>query len=129
VVFVKAPGYFVIVDDFLGEAEHRIELRFPFAPLRVAADASGWVRAVGRRRAGLADARARQRVARARIEPSVIAKSYGCRESAPLVTYSALAALPLRLTTLLLPVESVEAAAPCVQPWLDRALVLAGVER
>jgi hypothetical protein len=33
VVFVKSPGYWLIADDLSGKQEHRVELRFQFAPL------------------------------------------------------------------------------------------------
>jgi hypothetical protein len=129
VVFVKSPGYFLIVDDFRGECPHRIELRFPFAPLQVRAEESGWVRAAAGDGRGLLLRALAGVPLETRIERSWIAPRYGCRESAPLVAFRTEARLPLRVSTLLIPVESAEAAAPSVQPWLDRALVIAGIER
>ena len=64
-----------------------------------------------------------------RVESSWIAPRYGCRERAPLVVFRTEARLPLRVASLLIPVESPRAAAPGIQPWLHRALVAAGIER
>jgi hypothetical protein len=129
VVFVKSPGYFLIVDDFAGEEPHRIELRFPFAPLPVCADASGWVRAFGRDGRGLLLRALCASPLETRVETSWIAPHYGLRQRAPLVVFRTGARLPLRVATLLIPAESPRAAAPGIQPWLDRGLLAGGIER
>jgi hypothetical protein len=125
VVFVKSPGYWVVADDLAGAGEHRIELRFQFAPLPVSATVDGWVRAVGPRGRGLlVRAFARGPLGMQIEEGSTspiegwVSPHYGQREPAPILIYSVTACLPLRVLTLLLPVETCGAASPQVQPVL-----------
>jgi hypothetical protein len=49
-----------------------------------------------------------------------ISPNYGRREPAPILIYGVAARLPLRILTLLLPVEDSAAAPPAVQPVLDQ---------
>ncbi len=127
VVFVKSPGYWVLVDDLTGMEEHRIELRFPFARLPVSARGDGWVGAVGPRRRGLLLRAFARRPLEIRIEEGAtapiegwISPNYGQREPAPILIYGSVERLPLRILTLLLPVEDPAAVPPAVQPLLDQ---------
>lgn len=117
IVFVK-PRYWVIVDDLTGAHEHRVELRFQFAPLKVSLEWGQWARARGARGHALlvrpfAAAPLRMDViegGRAPIQ-GWVAPEYGQRLPAPVLVCSAALRLPLRIVTLLFPVE--DAAAPC----------------
>jgi uncharacterized heparinase superfamily protein len=111
VLFVK-PRYWIIVDDLRGTDEHRIDVGFQLAPLRVEADGSPWIRAHGRTGSGLL----LRAFATAPLETEVgegwVAPDYGRRRPAPCVRFSATARLPLRVITLLWPLEHSEAPAP-----------------
>ena len=48
-----------------------------------------------------------------------VSSDYGRREPAPILIYSARACLPLRVVTLLFPVDAAEEPAPAVRPLLD----------
>jgi hypothetical protein len=125
VVFVKSPGYWVLVDDLAGSSSHHIELRFQFAPMPVSVDGD-WVRAKGPGGHGLL-VRAFARVPlQTRIETGStspfegwVSPDYGQREPAPIIIYIASTRLPIRILTLLLPVQDTAAPAPAVRPVLD----------
>jgi hypothetical protein len=126
VVFVRSPGYWVLVDDLIGASEHDLRLRFPFAPLSVSAEPGGWVRAVspgGRALLLRAFARVplRVRIAQGSSSPleGWVSPDFGRREPAPVVVLDAVARLPLRIVTLLLPVVDPARPAPPVRPLLD----------
>jgi hypothetical protein len=122
VIFVR-PRYFVIVDDLLGAAEHEAELRFQLAPVRAALESSLWARARGSGRHGLlvrpfAPVPLEARIFEGLTSPIAgwVSPDYGQRRPAPLLVYRARARLPLRLVTLLLPVEDAGAPPPEVSP-------------
>jgi hypothetical protein len=122
VIFARTR-YFVIVDDLLGEAEHEVELRFQLAPIRAELQGSLWARARGSGRHGLlvrpfAGVRLRAEILEGRTSPIAgwVSPDYGRRRPAPLLVYRARARLPLRLVTLLLPVEDADAPLPDVSP-------------
>ncbi len=118
VLFVK-PRYWLVVDDLMGAAEHRVDVGFQFAPLRVDADGLPWIRAHGRGGGGLL----LRAFATAPLEAGVtggwVAPDYGRRQPAPLARFSAVARLPLRVITLLWPVEHSHAPAPDVEALGD----------
>jgi heparinase II/III-like protein len=118
VLFVK-PRYWLIVDDLLGRAEHRVDIGFQFAPLRVEVDGSPWARAHGRGGSGLL----LRAFATAPLQTDVmegwVAPDYGRRRPAPLLRVSTVARLPLRVMTLLWPVEHSDAPAPDVEALGD----------
>ena len=118
VLFVKPRGW-VVVDDLTGEGQHAIELRFHFSPRAVRLVAPGWVRAEGSGRRGLwlrtiapgdlaAEIREGQRVP---ID-GWVSPGYGVRQPAPVVIFSVTAAMPLRLATVILPVETMAETPP-----------------
>ncbi len=120
VVFV-ARRFWIVADDFFGEANHRIDLRFQFAPLTVAVERDGWIKAhSGSGRALLlksfAGAPIRLDVTTGCQSPigGWVSPDYGRRVPAPLVSYSTEVRLPLRILTLLLPVEDAGAPIPKV---------------
>jgi hypothetical protein len=120
VLFVQGR-YWIIVDDLRGDAEHRVETRFQFAPRRVELGSDLWVRAHGRRGRGMlmrafADGALKAEVREAEVSPPSgwFSGDYGRRESAPVVIFSTVTRLPLRIVTLLVPVEDVVARPPAV---------------
>jgi hypothetical protein len=99
-----------------------VELRFPFAPaLRVTSDSAGWIRARGKGARGLLLRAFSPAPLQVRIEDAWYAPSYGVREPAQASVHATAAELPLRVLTLLLPVEDCAAAPPPFGPLLLRA--------
>ncbi len=124
VLFVRA-GYWVLVDDLEGAEEHRIELRFQFAPIEVPVNPAPWARARGRGGGGLlirpfANVPLKAGVHSGELAPMQgwVSPEYGRRQPAPVLIYSTVARLPLRVMTLLLPASHAHAAAPAVAPLL-----------
>jgi hypothetical protein len=125
VLFVKPYGW-VVVDDITGAGEHRIDLRFHFSPRLVTVGPGLWTRASGEKGRGLwllpiasvpLSARLRQG------EESPIdgwySPAYGVRRPAPVVTYTATAMAPVRITTLIVPVEMLGAHPPALRVTRD----------
>jgi hypothetical protein len=112
VILTRAPGYCVIVDDLTGAGEHHVDLRFQLAPMPVAVTSDQWVRAGGPDGSGLlihalSTVALKLTVAEGELEPrrGWIAPDYGLQTPAPMLVYSLVAALPVRLVTLLLPTD------------------------
>jgi hypothetical protein len=125
VLFVK-PRYWVVVDDIEGTAEHRVELRFQFAPVEVTLEPAPWVRAGGRGGHALllrAFATVPLKVEVLEGEPAPIqgwvSPDYGQRRPAPVLIHSLVTRLPLRVLTLLYPMEDPLAAPPAVSLVTD----------
>lgn len=120
VLFVDSR-YWLIIDDLSGDAKHRIDLRYQFAPIPVEAEGQGWVRARGSRSALLIKAFSSVPlaaiIARGQLAPPAgwISPNYGQKIPAPALTFSAIAKLPLRIVTVLYPLSDPEAAAPAVE--------------
>ncbi len=122
VVFVK-PRYWVVVDDLDGAKEHRVELRFQFAPMKVTVDAACWGRAAGPGGRGLlvrplATVALKGEVREGELAPiqGWASPDYGRRQAAPVLVYSTVARLPLRIVTLLLPTQDLSASPPAIFP-------------
>ena len=122
VLFVK-PRYWLVVDDLQGAAEHRVELRFQFAPMEVTVDPTLWARAYGPRGRGLlirpfAMVALKAEVREGEVAPiqGWVSPDYGQRRPAPVLIYSAVTCLPLRIVTLLLPIEQRQVTPPAVSP-------------
>jgi len=120
VLFVK-PRYWVVVDDLEGAAEHRLELRFQFAPMPVTVDSALWARAAGPGGHGLlirpfASVPLKAEVIEGELGPirGWVSPNYGQRQPAPVVIYTTVTQLPLRIVTLLFPVEDASAPFPAV---------------
>lgn len=124
VLFVK-PRYWVVVDDLDGTAQHRVEVRFQFAPMPVTVDASGWAKACGYG-GGVLFVRAfaaiplKAELLQGQIAPiqGWVSPDYGQRQPAPTLMYSTTARLPLRIVTLLAPREEAAGSPPAVSPLL-----------
>lgn len=122
VLFVK-PRYWVVVDDLQGAAEHQVELRFQFAPVEVTVDPALWARARGPGGRGLlvrpfAAVPLKGEVHEGELDPiqGWVSPDYGQRRPAPVLIFSTVVRLPLRIVTLLLPTEDVLAPPPAVIP-------------
>jgi hypothetical protein len=122
VLFVK-PRFWVVVDDLDGKAEHRIEVRFQFAPMEVALETDLWARARGPLAHGLlvrafATVPLKGEILEGCLDPprGWASPHYGQRHPAPLLVYSAVAMLPIRVVTLLWPTEDAQAPFPLVRP-------------
>jgi heparinase II/III-like protein len=120
VLFVK-PRYWVVVDDLKGGAEHQVELRFQFAPMEVVVDQTLWARARGAGGHGLlirafATVPLKTEILEGELAPiqGWVSHDYGQRQPAPVLIYSAVTCLPLRLVTLLLPIERQQVPPPAV---------------
>jgi hypothetical protein len=113
VLLAKRDRYCVIVDDVVGAGEHRVDLRFQLAPMPVAMSAGSWVR-VGTESGLLIQAFSsvslKPMVKEGEIEPrrGWHSPDYGYRAPAPVLIYSAVGPLPVRIVTLLLPWEALE---------------------
>jgi hypothetical protein len=125
VIFVK-PRYWIVVDDLEGSADHRVELRFQFAPMDVGLEPNLWSRARGTKGHGLLIKPFAPVMLKAGIHQGMdspmagwFSPAYGLREPAPVLCYSASARLPLRVLTLLLPIEDPLAPVPAVSSVLD----------
>jgi hypothetical protein len=120
-VFFVKPRYCVIVDDLAGAAEHRVRLRFQFAPMSVSLDPSGWVRAGRGTQKGLllhafSTSALKAAVLEGETDPRQgwVASDYGDHQPAPMLVYSVTAPLPVRIVTLLLPTDTLLASPPSV---------------
>lgn len=120
VLWVK-PRYWVVVDDLSGSGEHAIELRFQFAPMEVTVTPTLWARARGARGHGLlirpfATARLKADVLLGEPGPiqGWVSPDYGLRRPAPALVYSTTTRVPMRIATLLLPIEDPSAEPPPV---------------
>ncbi len=134
-VHFSKPRYCVVVDDLEGSAEHRVNLRFQFAPMSVTLDPSGWIRAGRDTAKGLllhvfATSALKTTILEGETDPKQgwVSSDYGRHQAAPVLVCSLTAVLPVRLITLLLPSEDLSASPPAVSPltadgWL-RGLIL-----
>jgi len=125
VLFVKGR-YWVVVDDLEGDGEHQVDLQFQFAPLEVQVDPTLWACARGRRGSELlvrpfANVSLKAVLHTGELEPlrGWVSPIYGRREPAPLLVYSTVTSLPLRVATLLLPSAGPRAAMPSVSAVND----------
>jgi hypothetical protein len=133
VLFVK-PRYWVVVDDLDGAADHGAEVRFQFAPLAVRMDPPGWVRALGRQGQGLlirafATVPLTTTLHEGQLAPiqGWCSPDYGRRQPAPVLIYSTVTRLPLRIMTLLLPTEKPLDPPPPVSPLVGEGSELLGL--
>jgi len=133
VLFVK-PRFWIIVDDLDGSAEHRVDLRFQFAPMEVTLEADLWARAWGPRGHGLlvrpiATVPLKGEILEGCLDPprGWVSPHYGQRRPAPLLVYSVLAMLPFRIVTLLWPIRDARDPAPIVCPLDGDARGLSGL--
>jgi Heparinase II/III-like protein/Heparinase II/III N-terminus len=125
-VHFAKPRYCVVVDDLEGAAEHRVSLRFQFAPMSVTLDPSGWVRAGRDTATGLllhvcATSALKTAILEGETDPKQgwVSSDYGRHQPAPVLVCSLTAVLPVRLITLLLPTDDLSASPPSVSPLTE----------
>jgi len=133
VLFVK-PAYWIVVDDLEGAGEHRIDLRFQLAPMAVEIERDHWVRARGPEGHALlirvfSIARLKAEILEGSLQPvgGWISTEFGRRRPAPLLSYAATARLPVRIATVLYPVNDPGASTPCAYPVIVDGPKLAGL--
>jgi heparinase II/III-like protein len=120
ILFIKPRGW-IVIDDLSGAAFHHAELRYQFAPLPVTRDRSGWIRAQGAEHHGLlvrafATMPLGTDLCEGVLNPKQgwYSSDYGQRQPAPVLIYSVATHLPLRIVSLLVPIEPSTAAPPPV---------------
>lgn len=109
VMFVK-PHYWVLADDLEGADVHQIDLLFQFGHAHLSQAKDGWIRAMtpdGRSLfiKSFAATPLQAEIHEGEVEPirGWISPDYGLRVPAPLLCYSTVIRLPLRIVTLLVP--------------------------
>ena len=130
-VVLEKSRHCIVVDDLDGRAEHRVEIRFQFAPMSVTLDPTQWARAVRSRVAGLfihafATVPLKASVLEGEIDPRQgwLSADYGQHEAAPLLLYSAVARLPIRIITVLIPTNDPLGSPPTVSPLAEHGELL-----
>jgi hypothetical protein len=121
--------FWVIVDDIAGRVEHTVEVRFQLARLPVSVERDGWARIrTSSTRGCLVRAFTgipiQARVVEGALDPieGWVSPDYGLRRPAPVLVYSARTRLPLRVVTLIWPIENVDVLPPAVTLVTDEAL-------
>ena len=118
VMFVK-PDYWVVVDDLEGADIHRVDLSFQFAPADISHTAGGWERAAVRDGRGLfirpfsvTPLQTMRHVGEVEPIRGWVSPDYGLRVPASSLCYSTVTRLPVRITTLLVPLGSDDVIPP-----------------
>jgi hypothetical protein len=118
VLFDEPSRLWVVVDELEGDGEHRLDLRFHFAPLRAELE-DGWCRVWGNGGHALLLRTWSGVPLATELSDGWVSPDYGRRVRAPLLVHSTTAALPLRLVTLLVPVEDAAAPPPALTAVAD----------
>ena len=134
VLFVK-PRFWVVVDDLCGAHEHTLELRYQFAPgYEVDLGSAPWIAARGPAGPGLlaivfGTVPFRPSLLEGSLDPigGWVSPTFGTRLAAPALRYRASGRLPIRVATLLLPVERTTVSAPRVAPLMGEGPSLCGL--
>lgn len=114
ILLAKRDHYCVVVDDLVGIGEHRLDVRFQLAPMPVTIDPESWVRAgngKGLLIRSFGSVPLKGIIKEGEVEPRQgwYSADYGRQEPAPVLTYSVVGTLPVRVVTLLLPWEALDA--------------------
>jgi hypothetical protein len=130
-VILEKGRHCIVVDDLDGRAEHRVDLRFQFAPMSVTLDAGLWARAVRNAGAGvivhaLATVPLKASLLEGETDPRQgwISSHYGDHQPAPLLLYSTVARLPVRIITLLIPTDDPLGSLPTVSALLENGALV-----
>jgi len=133
VLFVK-PRYWILVDDLHGAAEHMVAVRFQLGPMPVTVDAAQWARAGSPEGPGLlirsfSASPLKCEVHEGELAPMQgwVSLAYGRRCPAPMLVYSMVAHLPVRVISLVVPIEDVAGPAPEVAPLRGEGAGLTGL--
>jgi hypothetical protein len=126
-VVLEKSRHCIVVDDLEGRAEHRVDVRFQFAPMSVTLDPTLWARAVRAPSTGLfihafATVPLKATVLEGELDPRQgwLSAAYGHHEPAPMLLYSAVARLPLRIITVLIPTDDPSGPTPSVSPLTEQ---------
>jgi hypothetical protein len=118
--------YCLVVDDLAGVAEHRISLRFQFAPMSVTADPTGWIRAGRGSARGLllhafATSPLKSTILEGETDPRQgwMASDYGRHQPAPVLVYTLTTILPVRIVTVLWPTDDLVAPPPGISALVE----------
>ncbi len=110
VFLIKRGGYCVVVDDLQGLKEHRLDLRFQLAPGQALLGTDQWVRVGGSGAQGLlvrafSSATLKASLSEGELGPHAgwVSPGYGLQSPAPVLTYTAVGRLPVRILTALVP--------------------------
>lgn len=103
IAFVRSK-FWIVYDEILGSGKHHVQVRYQFAPMDVQIDGH-WVRASRTNKQGLLVRAFSPVHLDTTIEEGFVSASYGVKEPAPRLVYSADAQLPVRIVTLLWPFE------------------------
>jgi len=133
VLFVK-PRFWVVVDDLSGAFEHTVELRYQFAPgYEVDLERAPWIAAHSPAGPGLfaivfGTVPFRTTLLEGRLDPIAgwVSPIFGRRLPAPALCYHADGRFPIRIATLLFPVERTQAPTPRVTPLMGEGSSLCG---
>jgi hypothetical protein len=119
-MFVK-PHYWVLADDLEGADVHQVDLLFQFGSARLSQAKDGWIRAMAPGGNSLfirsfAASPLQPEIHEGEVEPirGWVSPDYGLRVPAPLLCYSTVIRLPLRIVTLLVPCDDEVADPPDV---------------
>ena len=116
VILVKG-GFCAVVDDLIGSGEHRVDVRFQFAPMPLTLNGDDWATAGETGSARLfvrafSTGSVQAAVLEGAVDPQQgwVSTDYGRLTPAPMLVYTLKGPLPVRLVTLLLPSETLEAS-------------------
>jgi hypothetical protein len=130
-VILEKARHCIVVDDLDGRAEHRVDLRYQFAAMSVTLDAGLWARAVRAPGSGLivhalATVPLKASLLEGETDPRQgwIAADYGDHRPAPLLLYSAVAPLPVRIVTLLIQTDDPLGPLPTVSALVEHGVLL-----
>lgn len=134
VLFAK-PRFWVVVDDLSGRREHTMEMRYQFAPgYEVDFDRAPWITARGPDGPGLfaivfATVPLQSTLMTGSLDPigGWVSPIFGRRIPAPALCYRAVGRFPIRMVTLLFPVERTTAPTPRVAPLMGDGPSLCGL--
>jgi hypothetical protein len=129
-VFYVKPEFWIVVDDLYGTALHQIELRFQFAPMKVTMSPGPWFRIHGSEGRGLLLRAFSAVMLETVLEQGEhypiqgwVAPDYGRRVPAPVLKYIAVARLPLRIVTLLIPFRTASQRTPAVTAQIENQVI------
>ena len=134
-VILVRGGFCAVVDDLVGSGEHRLDVRFQFAPMPLTLGRDRWATAGEPRTAHLfvrafSTVPVEASIVEGAVDPlqGWVSTDYGRLVPAPMLIYTLTSALPARLVTLLLPSETLEAspaASPIVADGMLEGVLLA----
>jgi hypothetical protein len=130
-IYFEKPRYWVLVDDIKGLDVHEVELRFQFGRGQIALSPDGWASSFGSDGRGLmlkpfSTVPLQASICEGGVDPiqGWISPDYGLRQPAPVLGYSSVCKLPMRVVTLLLPVDGSPTPPEITTLFLDDTLSL-----